>query len=58
MFWYLLLAVLGILFLLSVMLPVPRRVWAVIIYTSKYFWLWVFDRISSRKLTRPALFRM
>jgi len=72
MFWYSLLAVLAILFLLSVSLPVPRRVWALIIYTSKYFWLWVSDVLGLRKLfmkltgngdnyqrlTRPALIRM
>jgi len=68
MFWYSLLAVLGVLFLLSVTLPVPRRIWAFFIYSSKYFWLWVGDAIGIRrlfvpkakyvKLTRPALFRM
>ena len=72
MFWYSLLAVLAILFLLSVSLPVPRRVWALIIYTSKYFWLWVSDALYLRKLfmsltgngakwqrlRRPALIRM
>ena len=67
MFWYSLLAVFGVLFLLSVTLPVPRRVWAFWIYTWKYFWLWVVDRIGLRRLfvgkeyqrlSRPALFRM
>src|SRR3954470_16712309 len=68
MFWYSLLAVFGVLFLLSVALPVPRRVWAFWIYTWKYFWLWVVDRIGLRRLfvpkgkyqrlTRPMLFRM
>ncbi len=72
MFWYSLLAVVAILFLLSVSLPVPRRVWALIIYTSKYFWLWVSDALRLRKLamsitgqgakyqrlTRPVLIRM
>jgi predicted unusual protein kinase regulating ubiquinone biosynthesis (AarF/ABC1/UbiB family) len=72
MFWYSLLAVLAILFLLSVSLPVPRRVWALGIYSSKYFWLWVSDAIRLRKLfmtltgrrarwqrlTRPMLLRM
>ena len=33
MFWYSLLAVVGVLFLLSVALPVPRRVWAFSIYS-------------------------
>lgn len=72
MFWYFFLAAAAILFLLSVSLPVPRRVWALIIYTSKYFWLWVADALRLRKLamsiagrgdqyqrlTRPMLLRM
>jgi aarF domain-containing kinase len=68
MFWYSFLAVFGILFLLSIALPVPRRVWALTIYTTKYFWLWVVDAIGIRKffvpkdkyqkLTRPILIRM
>ncbi|MBS1119281.1 MAG: hypothetical protein H6Q90_1509 [Deltaproteobacteria bacterium] len=72
MFWYSLLAVIAVLFLLSVSLPVPRRVWALIIYTSKFFWLWVADALRLRKLgmmvtgrgahyqrlTRPMLIRM
>ncbi|MDX2092350.1 MAG: AarF/UbiB family protein [Kofleriaceae bacterium] len=68
MFWYSLLAVLGVLVLLSVTLPVPRRIWAFILYSSKYFWLWVADALGLRKLfvgkanyvklTRPMLFRM
>jgi predicted unusual protein kinase regulating ubiquinone biosynthesis (AarF/ABC1/UbiB family) len=67
-FWYSLLAVVGVLFVLSVSLPVPRRVWALTLYTAKYFWLWVFDVTRLRKLfvpkdkyqrlTRPVLFRM
>jgi aarF domain-containing kinase len=72
MFWYSLLAALGILFLLSVTLPVPRRIWALAIYSAKYFWLWVADVTRLRKvwmgmtglgakyqpLTRPMLIRM
>src|SRR5215813_6483863 len=72
MFWYSLLAVLAILFLLSVSLAVPRRIWAFSIYSAKYFWLWLGDRIGIRKLilkisgrgnkyeplSRPVLFRM
>ena len=68
MFWYSLLAVLGVLLLLSVALPVPRRIWAFFLTTAKYFWLWVADVVGLRrlfigkdryqKLTRPALFRM
>ncbi|MBA3817678.1 MAG: AarF/ABC1/UbiB kinase family protein [Deltaproteobacteria bacterium] len=70
--WYSLLGVVAILFLLSVSLPVPRRVWALALYTAKYFWLWVADVLALRKLwfsisgradryqklTRPMLFRM
>src|SRR5262245_49555977 len=72
MFWYLLLAVLGLLLVLSVSLPVPRRIWAFSLITAKYFWLWVFDIIGLRKLwltvtgrsakyqklTRPMLLRL
>ncbi len=72
MFWYSLLAVIGVLFLLSVALPVPRRVWAFFIYSSKYFWLWVAGVLGLRRvwfsitgrgdkyapLTRPMLLRM
>lgn len=72
MFWYVFLATLAVLFVLSVSLPVPRRVWALVIYTSKYFWLWVADATRLRKLfmivtgrgddyrrlTRPMLVRM
>src|SRR5687767_9471538 len=72
MVWYVLLAVLTVLFVLSVSLPVPRRIWAFSLITAKYFWLWVFDVVSLRrlwlaltgrskkyvKLTRPMLLRM
>ncbi|HEX7703915.1 MAG TPA: hypothetical protein VF403_24405, partial [Kofleriaceae bacterium] len=72
MFWYSLLAVLVVLFLLSVSLPVPRRMWAFSLITAKYFWLWVADKLVLRrlwfaisgrsakyqKLTRPVLLRM
>jgi aarF domain-containing kinase len=72
MFWYSLLAVAAVLFLLSVMLPVPRRIWALVIYSWKYFWLWISDLIGLRflvlkltgrgdryqRLTRPMLLRM
>jgi aarF domain-containing kinase len=72
MLWYALLAVAAILFLLSVSLPVPRRVWALIVYSWKYFWLWIADALLLRKLvmtlggrgeqyerlTRPMLLRM
>jgi predicted unusual protein kinase regulating ubiquinone biosynthesis (AarF/ABC1/UbiB family) len=72
MFWYSLLAVLALLFVLSVALPVPRRIWAFSLITAKYFWLWLFDLLRLRKvwfvitgrgkqyqrLTRPQLLRM
>jgi len=72
MVWYVLLAVVAVLFVLSVALPVPRRMWAFSLITAKYFWLWVFDKLMLRrlwfaitgrnakyqKLTRPVLMRM
>jgi aarF domain-containing kinase len=72
MFWYALLAVVAVLFVLSVALPVPRRMWAFSLITAKYFWLWVFDTLRLRrvwfaitgrsakyqKLTRPVALRM
>jgi predicted unusual protein kinase regulating ubiquinone biosynthesis (AarF/ABC1/UbiB family) len=53
-------------------LPVPRRIWALAVYSAKYFWLWVADALRLRKawmvltghaaeyqrLTRPMLLRM
>jgi len=72
MFWYSLLAVLAVLFFLSVALPVPRRIWAFSLITAKFFWLWIADKLLLRrlwfavtgrsakyqKLTRPVLLRM
>ena len=72
MFWYLVLAVVAVLFVVSITLPVPRRVWALVVYTGKYFWLWLADLIGLRRailnasgrgdnyypLTRPMLLRM
>lgn len=72
MVWYVLLAVLAVLFLLSVALPVPRRMWAFSLITAKYFWMWVADKLLLRrlwfaitgrsakyqKLTRPMIMRM
>jgi predicted unusual protein kinase regulating ubiquinone biosynthesis (AarF/ABC1/UbiB family) len=71
-FWYSLLAALAVLFLLSVALPVPRRIWAFTLITTKYFFLWLSDVLMLRrigfaitgnganyqKLTRPMLLRM
>jgi predicted unusual protein kinase regulating ubiquinone biosynthesis (AarF/ABC1/UbiB family) len=72
MFWYVLLAVVAVLFVLSVALPVPRRMWAFSLITAKYVWLWIFDKLMLRrlwfaitgrsakyqKLTRPVMLRM
>lgn len=72
MLWYSLLGALVVLFVLSVSLPVPRRVWALTIYSIKYGLLWFSDAVRLRKLwlgltgrrakyqrlTRPMLLRM
>lgn len=58
MIWYSLLAVIGLLLVLSVLLPVPRRVWAFFLYSAKYLGLWLVDRVTARKLTRPKVLRM
>ena len=49
MLWYVL-AVLGVLFLVSIVLPVPRRVWAFTLYSLKYVGLWLLDVTRLRKL--------
>src|SRR5690348_1482613 len=70
--WYALLAVVAVLFVLSVSLPVPRRIWVFSLLTAKYIWLWLFDVLRLRqlwfvitgrgdkyqRLTRPVLLRM
>lgn len=70
MVWYVLLGVVAALLLLSLALPVPRRIWAFSLTASKYVWLWVLDvtrlrklwyrlrRRDYRRLTRPVLFRL
>lgn len=70
MLWYVLLGTLAALFLISITLPVPRRIWAFSLTAFKYIWLWIFDvlrlrmlvlKLSGReyrKLTRPVLFRL
>jgi aarF domain-containing kinase len=68
MFWYFFLGAVAGVFGLSVILPVPRRLWAFVVYSAKYFWLWLFDRIGLRRLfvrkrpyeplSRPRLIRM
>src|SRR5215470_14017261 len=50
MWWYSLLVALGVLFVLSVSLPVPRRIWALVIYSIKYALLWLTDVVGLRKL--------
>jgi predicted unusual protein kinase regulating ubiquinone biosynthesis (AarF/ABC1/UbiB family) len=69
MLWYVL-AVLGALFMLSIILPVPRRMWAFTLYAFKYLGLWLLDVTRLRKLwfklrgkpykrlERPVLARM
>jgi aarF domain-containing kinase len=50
MLWYSLLAALALLLVLSVSLPVPRRVWAFAIYGTKYVLLWLSDVVRLRLL--------
>jgi predicted unusual protein kinase regulating ubiquinone biosynthesis (AarF/ABC1/UbiB family) len=70
MLWYVLAAI-GALFLISIALPVPRRMWAFTLRASKYFGLWILDvtRLrwvgytltgqgkKYRRLERPVLLR-
>jgi aarF domain-containing kinase len=68
--WYSVLAIFVALLLVSVTLPVPRRLWAFGLTAAKYGWLWFLDVIGLRKLwlkargkryvelTRPVLFRL
>lgn len=72
MFWYVVLAAVAVWLLLTIAMPVPRRIWAFSLITAKFFWLWLFDVIRLRKvwfvitgrgatyqrLTRPVLLRM
>ena len=46
MFWYSLLAALGLLFVLTASMPVPRRIWALAIYSVKYGLLWLTDVVG------------
>ena len=50
MFWIIFLSIVGVLFLISVALPVPRRVWAFNLYFQKYLWLWISDVLRLRWL--------
>src|ERR1044071_1161635 len=54
MFWYSLLAALGLLFVLTASMPVPRRIWALAIYSVKYGLLWLTDVVGLRKLYLAA----
>lgn len=70
MFWYVLLGVVAGLFLISVALPVPRRIWSFSLHVCKYIGLWLLDVTRLRKLwfkivgrryvklTRPLLARL
>jgi predicted unusual protein kinase regulating ubiquinone biosynthesis (AarF/ABC1/UbiB family) len=50
MFWYVLLAIVAALFLVSVASPTLRRVWVFTIYTSKYLLLGLAQVVGLRKL--------
>jgi len=72
MFWYIVLAALAVWLVITLALPVPRRIWAFSLITAKYFWLWLFDLLRLRwlwfaitgrsskyqRLRRPVLLRM
>jgi predicted unusual protein kinase regulating ubiquinone biosynthesis (AarF/ABC1/UbiB family) len=50
MVWYLLLGALVIWLLITIALPVPRRIWAFTLISMKYLWFWLCDVIGLRKL--------
>jgi hypothetical protein len=52
--WYSVLAIFVALLLVSVTLPVPRRLWAFGLTAAKYGWLWLLDAIGLRKLWLKA----
>src|ERR1044071_620762 len=54
MFWYSLLAALGLLVVLTASMPVPGRIWALAIYSVKYGLLWLTDVVGLRKLYLAA----
>lgn len=72
MAWYVLLLIGALFVVLSVALPVPRRMWAFALISAKYFGLWLLDATQIRRLwfavtgngaaytafTRPVLLRM
>ena len=51
MFWYVLLAIVGALFLWSVASPTLRRIWVFTIYTGKYLLIGLAQVLRLRKLT-------
>ena len=70
MFWSVFLGILAAAVLVSVILPVPRRIWAFFLYAAKYVWLWIADVVQLRRLamkiagrpyeplSRPVLIRL
>lgn len=72
MAWYVLLLIGAMFIVLSVVLPVPRRMWAFVLISAKYVGLWLLDATQIRRLwfavtgnrtaytelTRPVLLRM
>lgn len=72
MAWYVLLMIGAMAIVLSIALPVPRRIWAFVLIVAKYIGLWLLDavrirslwfllagkRASYTRLTRPVLMRM
>ena len=67
MVWYVLLGVVAFLLALSLVLPVPRRIWAFSLTALKYVGLWILDVLRLRKLvlgkryrklTRPVMARL
>ncbi len=70
MFWYWFLGVLAGLIVLSLIVPITRRIWAFHFYAAKYVFFWLLDVIWLRrlwfkiigrryvKLTRPLMMRL
>jgi predicted unusual protein kinase regulating ubiquinone biosynthesis (AarF/ABC1/UbiB family) len=50
MFWYVVVAALAIWLLLTIAMPVPRRIWAFSLISAKYGCLWLFEVAGLRKL--------
>jgi predicted unusual protein kinase regulating ubiquinone biosynthesis (AarF/ABC1/UbiB family) len=70
MFWYVFLGVFASLFVISLVIPTTRRIWAFHFYAFKYIFFWFLDLIWLRrlwfkitgrryvKLTRPIMLRL